>query len=250
MIKTILISVAVWAGIACLLVLVWVASVLSVLLFGLWDRDRRIVHACVKCWARAVIALNPYWELTVDDRARLDPHQAYVFVANHQSLADVVVLPHLELPYKCLSKAGLFRIPFLGWTLSLSRHIPLARGTVGGTRRAMAQARRWLERRMPVAFFVEGTRSRTGTLQAFKPGAFHLAVATGTPVVPLAISGTREALARGSWIFRTKVRGRLTILPPIPTRGLGRADVARIMQQAFDAIAAAVQSHAPSGHGP
>ena len=250
--KVTLVSLAVWIGIACLMVLVWVASVVCVLLFGFWDQDRRLVHACVKGWARAVIALNPYWELTIDDRARLDPRRAYVFVANHQSLADVVVLPHVGLSYKCLSKASLFRLPFLGWTLSLSRHIPLERGVVGSTRRAMAQARRWLHRGMPVAFFAEGTRSRTGELQAFKPGAFQLAIETGTAVVPLAISGTREALMRGSWRFRSQVRGTLTILSPIETHGLSRADVARVTQQAFDAISAVVQPRrsAPQGAMP
>ena len=247
--KGTLVSLAVWIGIACLLVLVWMASVVSVVLFGLWDRDRRLVHACVRAWARAVIALNPYWELTIDDRARLDPRRAYVFVANHQSLADVVVLPHVGLPYKCLSKASLFRLPFLGWTLSLSRHIPLERGVVGSTRRAMAQARRWLDRGMPVVFFAEGTRSRTGELQAFKPGAFRLAIETGTAVVPLAISGTREALTRGSWRFRSKVRGTLTILSPIETRGLRRADVARVTRQAFEAISAVLQPRRPAPQG-
>jgi 1-acyl-sn-glycerol-3-phosphate acyltransferase len=236
-----LLSAAIWSGIALSLVLVWVASVFSVLLFGFWDRDRRVVHECVKCWARAVIALNPFWALRVEDRARLDPGRAYVFVINHQSLADVVVLPHVALAYKCVAKAGLFHIPFLGWTLGLSRHIPLARGSVSSTRRAMAQARHWLQRRMPVAFFAEGTRSRTGALQAFKAGAFRLAIETGTAVVPLAIYGTREALPRGSWCFRQKVQGALTILPPIETKGLSLADAPQVMQQAFDAIAAVVQ---------
>jgi 1-acyl-sn-glycerol-3-phosphate acyltransferase len=239
-----LISLAVWIGIAGLLVLVWLACALSVLLAGWWDLDRRLAHTCVKLWARAVIALNPYWQLRIDDRARLDPRRAYVFVANHQSLADIVVLPHVGPAYKCVSKAGAFGLPFLGWTLSLCRHIPLRRGSVASTRRAMERARWWIRRGMPVAFFPEGTRSRTGRLQPFKPGAFRLAVETGTPIVPLAISGTRDALPRGSWRFQHKVHGTLTILPPIPTRGLGPEAVDRVKQQAFEAIAAVLQRHA------
>lgn len=236
-----LLSLAIWAGIAVLLVLVWAASVLSVVLFGWWDKDRRVVHECVKCWAKAVIALNPYWRLQIDDQAKLNPHSAYVFVANHQSLADVVVLPHVGLPYKCLSKASLFHFPFVGWTLSLSRHIPLKRGSLRSTRLAMEQARAWLKRRMPVVFFAEGTRSRTGVLQPFKPGAFKLAVETGAAVVPLAITGTRDALPRGTWCFRHKVHGKLTILPPIPTRNLNLHDVDQLRQRAVQAIAAVLQ---------
>lgn len=239
--KNILLSFAIWAAIALLLVAVWVASVVSVFLFGWWDRDRRIVHECVKLWAQAVVALNPYWQLSVDDRANLSPRWPYVFVANHQSLADVVVLPHIRFAYKCFSKESLFRIPFLGWTLSLSRHIPLKRGSVSSTRRAMQQARRWLARRMPVVFFAEGTRSLTGELQPFKAGAFRLAIETGTQVVPLAITGTREALPRGCWWFRSQARGRLTILPPIETNNLSPADAEGLARQAFEAIASVLK---------
>ncbi len=63
-----------------------------------------------------MIALNPYWQLRIDDRARLDPRRGDAFVANHHSLADVVVLPHIGPPYKCVSKAGIFGRPFLGLT--------------------------------------------------------------------------------------------------------------------------------------
>ena len=241
-----LLSLAIWAGIALLLVLVWVASVLSVVLFGWWDKDRRVVHECVKCWAKTVIALNPYWRLQIDDQAKLDPNGAYVFVANHQSLADVVVLPHVGLPYKCLSKSSLFHFPFVGWTLSLSRHIPLKRGSLRSTRRAMEQARSWLKRRMPVVFFAEGTRSRTGALQPFKPGAFKLAVEMGAAIVPLAITGTRDALPRGTWCFRHKVQGKLTILPPISTRGLSLRDVDQIKPRAAQAIAAVLKQAQPT----
>lgn len=235
-----LLSLLVWAAIGLLLLLVWAASTVSTLLFGWWDRDRRIVHACVVRWARAVVALNPYWALRVESRTCLEPRRAYVFVANHQSLADVVVLPHIGVAYKCFSKSSLFRIPFLGWTLSLSRHIPLERGSIRSTRRAMAQARGWIARGMPVAFFAEGTRSRTGALQPFRAGAFRLAIETGTPVVPLAIGGTWEALPRGSWRFRHAVQGTLTILPPIETDTLSLDDVEAVRQRAFEAIAAAL----------
>ncbi len=230
-------SLLIWLAVALLTILVWLASLVSVLLFGLWDHDRVIPHACVIAWARSLVKLNPYWKLTIDDQAGLMPGRPYVFVANHQSFADVVVLPHVGVPYKCLSKAELFRVPFLGWTLSLSRHIPLRRGSVHGIHQAMDEARRWIKRGMPVAFFAEGTRSRTGNLTPFKSGAFKLAIETQTPVVPLVITGTREALPHGTWKFRHKVHGRLTILPSIDSAAY-RVDKSEALKQcAFDAIA-------------
>lgn len=239
-------SLVIWFAVALLTVLVWMASFVAVLLFGLWDRDRIVPHACVISWARALVRLNPYWRLSIDDQAGLKPGQPYVFVANHQSFADVVVLPHVGVPYKCFSKAELFRIPFLGWTLSLCRHIRLRRGSVRGIHRAMDEARRWVHRGMPVAFFVEGTRSRTGKLAPFKSGAFKLAIETQTPVVPLVITGTREALPHGTWKFRHKVSGRLTILPPIDAAAYNAAQCEALKDRAFDAIERVFHAQQPS----
>ncbi len=61
-------------------------------------------------------------------------------------------------------------------------------------------ARRTLERTTPtVIMFPEGTRSPTGELQAFKKGAFVLAIQTGVEIVPAVISGSREVLPKGSY---------------------------------------------------
>jgi 1-acyl-sn-glycerol-3-phosphate acyltransferase len=73
-----------------------------------------------------------------------------------------------------------------------------------------------------------------------------LAVQTGTPIVPLAISGTRDALPRGSWRFQHRVHGTLTILPPIQTSGLSLAAVDQVKQHAFEAIAAVLRGPAPA----
>ena len=50
-------------------------------------------------------------------------------------------------------------------------------------------------------FFAEGTRSRDGRVKAFQDGAFRLAVETQTPILPLAIDGTMNALPTQGWIF-------------------------------------------------
>jgi 1-acyl-sn-glycerol-3-phosphate acyltransferase len=70
----------------------------------------------------------------------------------------------------------------------------------------------------------EGTRSSSSELQPFHDGAFRLAVETGCPILPIAVAGTRAAIAKGSWVF-----GRATavarVLPPVETTGLTLKDV-------------------------
>ncbi|HEX9780452.1 MAG TPA: lysophospholipid acyltransferase family protein [bacterium] len=229
-----LLSIAIWIGAALLTLLLWAGSAVFVALFGWWcDRDRRMTHWWARAWAWAMVRMNPMWSLAVEGGGRLEPRRAYVLVANHQSFADVVVLPYIRVPYKCFSKEELYRVPFFGWSLALHKHIRIRRGSVKSIQESMEEARRWLQRGMPVAFFAEGTRSRTGTLGEFKSGAFKLAIETGVPVVPLVIQGTRDALPKGDWVLRHRVAGTLTILPPIETREMAPDDADRLKERVY-----------------
>ena len=229
-----LLSLGIWAGTAVITIVFWALTALCALAW--WDRDRRLSHTCTQWWAQTLLAMNPFWQLTVDRRTILDDSQPYLFVANHQSFADIIVVFHIKHQFKWVAKAGLFQIPFLGWSLSLARNIRLRRGSFRSIRRTMDEAQQWLARRISVVFFAEGSRSRTGALTPFKSGAFKLAIETRTPVVPLVITGTRYALPRGSWIFRHRVRGTLTILPPIDTASYTAADADRLKDRVFREI--------------
>ena len=48
------------------------------------------------------------------------------------------------------------------------------------------------------------------------------------PILPISIDGTRDAIPKGSWLFKTKVHGKLTVLPPIETTGFKLGDFARL----------------------
>lgn len=239
-----LLSLGIWMSTGLLTILVCVASATSALVVGWWDRSRRLGHGCARAWAWALVKMNPFWRLTVERRAQLERRRPYVFVANHQSLADIVVLYHVGHQFKWVAKSNLFHVPFLGWTLWLNRHIRLQRGSLRGIRRAMDDAKRWLGRRMSVAFFAEGSRSQTGTLTPFKLGAFKLAIQTRTPIVPMVITGTRNALPRGSWVFRHRVHGRLTILPPIETADYALKDAPLLKDRVFREIERVFLAHA------
>jgi 1-acyl-sn-glycerol-3-phosphate acyltransferase len=228
-----LLSLGIWTVTACLTVLLWVGSLCTVILTGWWDPHRRITHYWARAWSWAMVQMNPFWQLTVHDEAHLNRTRPYIFVSNHQSFADVVLLPFIKVPYKCFAKSSLFRLPFFGWSLALHRHIRLRRDSLHSMHDAMEEARQWLQRGMSVAFFVEGTRSRTGALTPFKSGAFKLAIQTGTPIVPLVMQGTRDALPCGTWIFRHRVHGYLTLLPPI---GAISCDVDTLKSRAFAAM--------------
>jgi len=71
----------------------------------------------------------------------------------------------------------------------------------------------------PFLIFPEGTRSRTGQLLPFKKGGFIMAIKAGVPMVPVAISGGRAAMQKGSAFVRP-VHVSIRIGRPVPTAGL------------------------------
>ncbi len=136
-----------------------------------------------------------------------DPHRlstgGVVFVANHQSNLDILVLGHI-LPHNVLwlAKRELFRIPVFGQAIRAVGYLPVDRGDSERARASVDEAARRVRSGEPVILFPEGTRSRDGRLLAFKLGFVHLATASGAPVVPLVIRGTARLWPKGRWAPR------------------------------------------------
>ena len=222
------ISIAIWVvGSMLTILLFFVEFFLTILLFP-FDKKRKIIHAQCFWWADAVIGLNPYWNIAVRGLENIDPHKAYVIVANHQSLGDIAVVYKTRMQFKWIAKESLFKLPFLGWCMSLSKHIRLRRGKYTSIKEAYGEAAGWLRKDISVLFFPEGTRSDTDEMGEFQKGAFTLAIKERKPILPISIKGTREAIPKGGWIFKGKVSGSLTVLPPVSVEGFERGDSGRL----------------------
>ncbi len=242
-------SVFVWVVIVVLTAGYCLLIILYGLLFWWADPYRRGAHWLALLWGRSIIGCLPAWRLTVHGRRRLKLRQPYIYVANHQSLLDIMLLCCINQPFKWVAKDSLFRIPLLGGAMAAAHYIRLSRGKHGSIRDTYEQARVWLTRGISVFFFPEGTRSPTGQMLPFKNGAFKLALETGIPVVPIAVHGTRDLLAKGSWLFRRHCRLHITLLPPINPSAYADAerlrDVTRdLIQHALVKSSASVNRHA------
>jgi len=83
--------------------------------------------------------------------------------------------------------------------------------------------------------FPEGTRSRTGELLPFKKGGFIMALQAQAPVLPVAVSGGRASMRKGSAIVRP-VTVTVRIGPPIYTQGMTVDDRDTLIEQARSAV--------------
>jgi len=225
-----------WVVIGLLTIVLSLTILLINLTLGWLDRKRRLAHWIASCWGCLALCCNPLWRVRVVGRRHIPSRRAVIFVSNHQSMLDIMAGFLVFHQFKWVAKQELFGIPFLGWAMAGARYVRLARGENRSIRESYAQARRWVESGVSVFFFPEGTRSRTGELGAFKIGAFKLALQTGAPIVPVAISGTRDLLKRGSWLFNPTARVQVTVLAPLFPDG-DYVEPDRLRDAARDAIA-------------
>ena len=180
-----------------------------------FDRRLAILHLFSCFWASLYTWCNPLWSVRIDGKEHVDRHATYVMVCNHQSLVDILVLFRLFVHFKWVSKAENFRIPFVGWNMTLNRYIKIERGRLRGNLSMMRDAGVALDAGSSVMIFPEGTRSPGGSLGEFKGGAFELALRSGRPILPIVIDGTAAALPRKGFILRGKHAIRIRVLEPI-----------------------------------
>lgn len=219
-----ILSIGIWALLGLVCVVFFLLALLTWLLFAPFDSKRRVNHLISCVWAHAVAFVNPGWRVRVSGRRRIAYGKAHVLVANHTSLADVVMGFMLYRQFKWVSKASVFKVPVLGWNMRFCRYVPLTRRDPQSIAKMMETCRRWLRQGISVMIFPEGTRSLDGQVKSFKHGAFTLALETGAPVVPIAIHGGREIIAKHKKGLSSRANVHVEVLEPVCPEGFSDAD--------------------------
>ncbi|MEI7490491.1 MAG: lysophospholipid acyltransferase family protein [Bacteroidota bacterium] len=214
--------------------LLFPASFLIFLLTFLFDRRLVVLHQFTCFWSFIVLKANFMWRISVVGREKIDKHETYVIVSNHQSGADIIVLFLLWNNYKWVAKRSLYNFPFIGWNMWLNRYIVIDRGKKSSMVKMMNDAAKTLRSGSSVMIFPEGTRSKDGRLQPFKTGAFHLALETGRPILPVVITGTSMAIRKGGFLVNKNHDIQAKVLTPIPYasfKGMEPRDVTRMVYE-------------------
>lgn len=170
-------------------------------------------------------------------RENIPTDRAVVFCSNHQSNVDPPVLfqalhPRLHILYK----AELSKLPVLGRVLQIGGFIPVPRENRDEAFRAIERAAASIRSGNSFLIFPEGTRSRTDELLPFKKGGFVMALRAQAPIVPVAVSGGRASMRKGSWIVHP-VTVTVRIGEPVMTDGLTADDRDRLIATVRERIA-------------
>ncbi len=144
------------------------------------------------------------------------PKGAVLFVANHQGSFDIpVLISHLPKAFGFISKIEVLKIPIVGAWMKIMNCVFLDRKSRNDSTKAIGTGVEVLKAGHSLLIFPEGTRSKGGTMKAFKAGSFRLALDACVPIVPIAIDGTADIMEKNKNIMRP-AHVRLTILPALP----------------------------------
>lgn len=121
---------------------------------------------------------------------QVDP-EAQMFIINHQSELDIgVVESTTTKDLAWVAKKELFEVPFFSLAVRLSKDIPLERESKSSLVALLKAAKERVEAGRVICIFPEGTRSETGRMRAFKPGAKLIAEKLELRVQPVILIGT------------------------------------------------------------
>ena len=141
-------------------------------------------------------------------------------------MADIMSLYFVPLNFRWVSKAEVFKMPYIGPMLWLHGDIAIQRGRAAeAMAKVVRDGKMWLDRGVSVAIFPEGTRSKTGEIQRFKGGAFVLAKEAGVEILPVVLDGTRDIFRPKSFWFNWKLRLTVKVLPPISAEKVAATEV-------------------------
>ncbi len=148
------------------------------------------------------------------------PPDGVVFCSNHDSNVDPPVLfLALHRRLHMLYKIEVDRIPILSTAMHIGGYVGIDRHDRQQSAQAITRAADLVRQGLTFLVYPEGTRSRTGELLPFKKGVFIMAIEAQAPVIPVAITGARDAMRKGSAIIRP-VAVSVRIGAPVDTRGM------------------------------
>jgi 1-acyl-sn-glycerol-3-phosphate acyltransferase len=237
-----------WVFITVSSLLLFPVAVLIWALTAPFDRRLTLLHRFTCFWASLYTWLNPVWRIRIEGKGKIARDTAYVMVANHQSLLDILVLFRLFVHFKWVSKIENFRVPAIGWNMSLNRYIKLRRGDRRSVEQMMAACEKAIADGSSVMMFPEGTRSEDGRLKAFKPGAFDLAQRAKAPLLPIVIDGSSRALPKRGYVLQGKHSIHIRVLDAIPYASFADLSVEDLAQRVRSVFAHALGQETGEGY--
>lgn len=156
-------------------------------------RKRDISSLRMVQWAFRVIYKICGVKLTVIGYENVPKDQAVLYVANHNSYFDIIIsyslCPDLT---GYIAKDDVKKIPLLGAWMERLYCLFMNRDDMKQSLKIILQGIEYIKKGISICIFPEGTRGKTDKMVPFKEGSMKIAEKTGCPIIPIAISNTRN----------------------------------------------------------
>ncbi|MBI4042910.1 MAG: 1-acyl-sn-glycerol-3-phosphate acyltransferase [Deltaproteobacteria bacterium] len=146
-----------------------------------------VIDRGARIWSKLMLALAGM-KLRIHGKENIDPNLQYLFLSNHQSLLDIFIILLATPPRTVfVGKQSFLAIPVVGWLFGLSGQIAIDRSHHEKAIEGLKRAEQKIAQGHHLYMAPEGTRSKDGTLGPLKRGAFHIALHTRLPIIPITI---------------------------------------------------------------
>ncbi len=182
-----------------------------------FDKDRRLITYMTKFFTFAFFYTFLTYRIRIETNGVKPPKKGErrIYVVNHSSIFDVIMMLALPGCIKSLMKAYYTKLPLIGFFATISGHVVLKDDSDSTDYMdTLEKLGAKIERGNPLVIYPEGTRSRDGKIGKFYGGAFKIALDTKSDIVPVVFDSWNAIRPGAYWIRDTKPHIR--ILDPIP----------------------------------
>jgi len=208
-------------------------------MLGVEERPRGIYQRCMHAWCRSILRISGV-SVEVHNFERTSADEGRVYIANHVSWYDIFALAAVVPRYTWIAKAELRKLPLFGRAAEAAGIVFIDRDNKKAAFESYRLAAEDVKRGRSVIIHPEGTRGRDYHLRPFKKGPFVLAIASQSAVIPTLVHGTREVMAKGSFMIRGGTV-HIHFLEPVPTQGYVYDDRTKLMEIVWSRMANEMQ---------
>lgn len=212
------------------------------LLLTIWsDSTYPSFYKVARLWARLTF-YGMGMSYTVENSCPLEKGKSYMFIANHTSMMDIMMMLLLvkDNPFVFVGKKELAKMPVFGFFYKKTC-ILVDRKDAKSRYQVFQSAQEKLNKGLSICIFPEGgvPDDRTIRLDEFKDGAFRLSIDHQIPIVPIAM-GYLKYYFPFQWGLGKPGRVPVVILPPIETVGLTQEDKKEIKEESYQKMDATI----------
>lgn len=211
--------------------------------YAISDKAGKFAFFFIRIWVKGWSTLVGI-KYKVHGKEHIDANQPYIFIFNHRSFIDALVIP-MSIPQelRAIGKKELSKIPIFGFIASRMA-VWVDRKDANSRKVSVQKLLEILNTGISIAVAPEGTRNDTDqTLLPFQKGAFRIAVDTEVPILPMTIIGADRIMRKGSILLRP---GKINIyfsspISPKPYKEIN--DFVSLSEKCFNRLEAMILTH-------